>query len=206
MASQSQANCLSGQHVILEPLTLEHVPALKLAVADGDLWGLWYTSVPHPDEMKTYVQTALDTEKRGESLAFVVRDKVSGEVVGCTRICAWEQAHRRLEIGYTWYAKRAQRTGINTETKLLLLTYAFETLDVMAVEFRTHWHNQASRQAISRLGAKQDGVLRNHKLLKDGTVRDTVVYSIIDAEWPAVKQSLQFRLAKYGSQEYGARG
>ena len=137
---------------------------------------------------------ALEEKARGQSFPFAVRDRVSGEIVGCTRICNWESDNRRLEIGYTWYAKRAQRTGINTEAKLLLLTFAFETLDAIAVEFRTHWHNQASRQAIARLGAKQDGVLRNHKILKDGTIRDTVVYSIIDTEWPTVKNSLQFRL------------
>ncbi|WP_144208638.1 GNAT family N-acetyltransferase [Shewanella donghaensis] len=187
----------TGEHVILEPLTLEHVPALCLAAADGNLWELWYTTVPHPDDMKAYVDKALDQEARGESLAFVVRDKTSGEIIGSTRICNWDQANRRLEIGYTWYAKRAQRTSVNTETKLIILNYAFSTLDVMAVEFRTHWHNQASRQAIMRLGAKQDGVLRNHKLLKNGTVRDTVVYSIIDSEWPTVEQHLKHRLAHY---------
>ncbi|QFU25269.1 GNAT family N-acetyltransferase [Shewanella eurypsychrophilus] len=191
------AECLAGELVVLEPLTLEHVPALSLAVTDGELWLLWFTSVPHPDEMKAYVESAQAAEKQGEALAFAVRDKRSGEVIGSTRICSWDQANRRLEIGYTWYAKRAQKTGINSEAKRLLLSYAFETLDVMAVEFRTHWHNQASREAITRLGAKQDGVLRNHKLLKDGTVRDTVVYSIIDKEWPRVKQDLQFRLQQY---------
>ena len=123
-----------------------------------------------------------------------MRDKRSGDLIGSTRICSWDQVNRRLEIGHTWYAKRAQKTGINTEAKLLLLTYAFETLDVMAVEFRTHWHNQASREAITRLGAKQDGVLRNHQILKDGTVRDTVIYSIIDSEWPTVEQHLKCRL------------
>jgi RimJ/RimL family protein N-acetyltransferase len=186
--------CLSGEHVVLEPLSLSHVAALSLAVADGELWRLWFTSVPEPSEMKAYVSNALEEQARGQSFPFAVRDKVSGEIVGCTRICHWESEHRHLEIGYTWYAKRAQRTGINTEAKLLLLTFAFETLDAIAVEFRTHWHNQASRQAIARLGAKQDGVLRNNRILKDGTIRDTVVYSIIDTEWATVKSSLQFRL------------
>ena len=165
MGCEDNLGCLSGEHIVLEPVSLSHVAALSLAVTDGQLWRLWFTSVPEPME-----------------------------IVGCTRICNWESDNRRLEIGYTWYAKRAQRTGINTEAKLLLLTFAFETLDAIAVEFRTHWHNQASRQAIARLGAKQDGVLRNHKILKDGTIRDTVVYSIIDTEWPTVKNSLQFRL------------
>ena len=192
--STERSECLSGEYKVLEPLTLEHVPALSLAVADGELWQLWYTSVPHPDEMKSYIETAIAAEQRGEALAFAVRDKRSGELIGSTRICSWDQVNRRLEIGHTWYAKRAQKTGVNTEAKLLLLTYAFETLDVMAVEFRTHWHNQASREAITRLGAKQDGVLRNHQILKDGTVRDTVIYSIIDSEWSTVKQHLKHRL------------
>ncbi|WP_420787844.1 GNAT family N-acetyltransferase [Shewanella chilikensis] len=192
--------CLTGEHVILEPLSQDHLPALSLAVADGELWRLWYTSVPHPDEMKEYIQQALESEQRGETLAFAVRSRDSGAIVGCTRICNWDQANRRLEIGYTWYAKSVQRSAINTETKLLLLEYAFETLDVMAVEFRTHFHNQASREAITRLGAKQDGILRNHRLLKDGSVRDTVVYSIIDSEWPEVKQGLKDRLAFYSDQ------
>ncbi|PIW59278.1 GNAT family protein [Shewanella sp. CG12_big_fil_rev_8_21_14_0_65_47_15] len=186
--------CLSGEHVVLEPLSLSHVAALSLAVVDGELWRLWFTSVPEPSEMKAYVSNALEEQARGQSFPFAVRDRVSGEIVGCTRICHWESEHRHLEIGYTWYAKRAQRTGINTEAKLLLLTFAFETLEAIAVEFRTHWHNQASRQAIARLGAKQDGVLRNNRILKDGTIRDTVVYSIIDTEWATVKSSLQFRL------------
>ncbi|MCE9684816.1 GNAT family N-acetyltransferase [Shewanella sp. AS16] len=189
--------CLSGERVVLEPLTLEHTAALSLAARDGALWELWYTSVPHPDEVAAYIQEAMKSESLGESLAFAVRDKLSGLVVGSTRICSWDQANRRLELGYTWYGKSAQRSGINTETKLLLLGYAFETLGVIAVEFRTHWFNQASRQAIARLGAKQDGVLRNHKILKDGSLRDTVVFSILDSEWPAVKANLQFRLLQH---------
>lgn len=194
MDCEDNPGCLSGEHIVLEPLSLSHVAALSLAVNDGELWRLWFTSVPAPSDIKAYVVNALEETARGESFPFAVRDRISGEIVGCTRICNWESEHRRLEIGYTWYAKRAQRTGINTEAKLLLLTFAFETLAAIAVEFRTHWHNQASRQAIARLGAKQDGVLRNHKILKDGTIRDTVVYSIIDAEWQTVKNSLQFRL------------
>ncbi|MCH1932042.1 GNAT family N-acetyltransferase [Shewanella sp. A25] len=188
---------LSGEHVVLEPLSPSHVAALSVAVTDGELWRLWFTSVPEPNEMKAYVAQALDEQAKGKSFPFAVRDKHSGQIVGCTRICNYEAEHCRLEIGYTWYAKRAQRTGINTETKLLLLTFAFETLKAIAVEFRTHWHNQASRQAITRLGAKQDGVLRSHKILKDGTIRDTVVFSIIESEWPTVKQHLGFRLKQH---------
>ena len=197
MSNAKVPNALVGERVILEPMMREHITALSVAVCDGELWRLWYTNVPHPDEMKTYVEAAIAAEARGEALAYIVRDKFTGEVVGATRIMAWDQPNRRLEIGHTWYAKSAQQTGINTEAKYLLLSYAFETLDVMAVEFRTHWHNQRSREAITRIGAKQDGVLRNHRLLKDGTVRDTVVYSIIDSEWPDVKQQLRSRVAQY---------
>lgn len=186
--------CIPGDLVVLEPLTLEHVAALSLAVADGELWHLWYTNIPRPSDMKSYICDALHQEDRGEGLAFVVRERSSGIIVGTTRICNWEQEHRRLEIGYTWYAKSAQRKGLNVETSLLLLSYAFETLDVMAVEYRTHWNNEAAREAISRLGAQQDGVLRNHRILNDGTVRDTVVYSIIESEWPEVKAHLKQRL------------
>ncbi|QYJ95477.1 MULTISPECIES: GNAT family N-acetyltransferase [Shewanella] len=197
MSQDALRGCLSGERVVLEPLQEEHIPALSIAVSDGELWNLWYTSAPHPDEMKTYVEQALASEQRGEALAFAVRDRHSGQIVGCTRLMSWDQTHRRIEIGHTWYAKSAQRTGVNSECKLLLLTYAFETLDVIAVEFRTHWHNQRSREAITRLGAKQDGVLRNHRILKDGTIRDTVVYSIIASEWPSVKQNLKFRMRQY---------
>lgn len=194
MDNYTDLDCLSGEYVVLEPLSLSHVAALNVAASDGQLWRLWFTSVPRPEEMKAYVTQALEVQERGEAFAFAVRDKTSGQIVGCTRICDWQVEHRRLEIGYTWYAKRAQRTAINTETKLLLLRYAFETLYAMSVVFQTHWHNLASRQAIARLGAKQDGVLRNHKLLKDGTMRDTVVFSILESEWPSVKNNLQFRL------------
>ncbi|KFZ38745.1 GCN5 family acetyltransferase [Shewanella mangrovi] len=188
---------LSGEYVILEPLTLDHLAALSIAVADGELWNLWYTSVPRPEEMKDYILTAMAEEKRGESLAFAVRHRASGTIVGCTRLCHWDQPNRHIEIGYTWYSKSVQRSAVNTECKLLLLNYAFSTLDVIAVEFRTHFNNEASRQAIMRLGAKQDGILRNHRILKDGTVRDTVVYSIIDSEWPEVKANLKRMLSQY---------
>ncbi|GGI84532.1 GNAT family N-acetyltransferase [Shewanella gelidii] len=189
--------CLTGERVVLEPISIDHVAAMSLAVADGELWNLWYASAPHPDDMKQYVEAALEDESRGDSLVFVVRDKSSGQIVGTTRILAWDQPNRRLEIGHTWYSVKAQKTFVNTESKLLLLTYAFETLDVMAVEFRTHWCNQTSREAITRIGAKQDGILRNHKLLPDGSIRDTVVYSIIDREWPEVKHNLKVLQQQY---------
>ncbi|NKF51560.1 GNAT family N-acetyltransferase [Shewanella sp. WXL01] len=199
MSKVDRSLCLTGEHVILEPLSLDHVPALINAANDGQLWELWFTNVPDNDSMKTYVEKALEAESIGQALAFAVRDKVSGSVIGCTRICNWDQANRRLEIGYTWYAKSFQRTAVNTESKLLLLNYAFTALDCIAVEFRTHWHNKVSRAAIGRLGAKQDGILRNHRIQADGTLRDTVVFSIINSEWPAVEASLKSKLAEHGN-------
>lgn len=194
MANTESQACLEGNQVTLEPLSRDHIPAMQIAVTDGNLWELWFTGVPHPDDVSAYVDKALAMQAEGTALAFAVRDSTSGELVGCTRICNWEKPHKRLEIGYTWYARRYWQTGINTESKLLLLTYAFETLEVIAVEFRTHWHNQRSRQAISRLGARQDGVLRNHRIMANGIKRDTVVFSILDSEWAGVKQHLEFRL------------
>ena len=187
---------LKGVIATLEPLAAEHEPALAKAASDGELWRLWYTSIAPPSGMRDYVATALDMRGRLGAMPFVVRENATGEVVGCTRYFNVDAVNRRLEIGHTWYAKRVQRTGVNTECKLLLLGHAFETLKCIAVEFRTHWFNHASRAAIARLGAKQDGVLRNHQLMPDGAKRDTVVFSIIDGEWPAVKQHLKFKLAR----------
>lgn len=187
---------LHGAHATLEPLAREHVAALAAAAGDGELWRLWYTSVPAPGREEAYVVAALDMRERQHAMPFVVRDNASGDIVGCTRYFNVDPAHRRLEIGYTWYAKRVQRTPINTECKLLLLGHAFDTLGCIAVEFRTHWFNHASRAAIARLGAKQDGVLRNHQLMPDGSRRDTVVFSIIDGEWPAVRAHLRYQLDK----------
>ncbi len=144
--------------------------------------------------MHEYVAAALDMRERLDALPFVVRDNATGDIVGSTRYFNVDAANRRLEIGHTWYARRVQRTPVNTECKLLLLTHAFETLRCIAVEFRTHWFNHASRAAIARLGAKQDGVLRNHQLMADGAKRDTVVFSIIDNEWPAVRAHLAYQL------------
>lgn len=184
---------LSGEHVRLEPLRIEHAPALEQAAADGELWRLWYTSVPAPGQAHAYIETALRDQAQGRSLPFVVLDG-EGSVVGSTRYCHIEAAHRRLEIGYTWYAQRVQRSALNTEAKRLLLAHAFDTLNAVAVEFRTHWFNHRSRAAIERLGAKQDGVLRNHMIMPDGTLRDTVVYSIIASEWPTVRTHLDHQL------------
>jgi len=187
---------LKGEHATLEPLEAKHEAALRGAAADGELWRLWYTSVAPPDRIGEYIARALDMRERLGAMPFAVRQNATGEVVGCTRYFNVDAANRRLEIGHTWYSKRAQRTAINTECKLLLLTHAFDVLRCIAVEFRTHWFNHASRVAIERLGAKQDGVLRNHQLLADGSKRDTVVFSIIDGEWPAVRQHLKFQLER----------
>jgi len=187
---------LKGEHATLEPLEAKHEAALRGAAADGELWRLWYTSVAPPDRIGEYIARALDMRERLGAMPFAVRQNATGEVVGCTRYFNVDATNRRLEIGHTWYSKRVQRTAINTECKLLLLTHAFDVLRCIAVEFRTHWFNHASRTAIARLGAKQDGVLRNHQLMADGTKRDTVVFSIIDNEWPAVRQHLRFQLEK----------
>ena len=186
---------LRGEHVTLEPLGNEHLHAIEAAAADGELWNLWYTSVPAPDKTHDWLAAALAMRERDGALPFAVRANATGDVVGSTRYFHVDAGNRRLEIGHTWYAQRAQRTAVNTECKLLLLAHAFETLRCIAVEFRTHWFNHASRAAILRLGAKQDGVLRNHQLLQDGSRRDTVVFSIIDGEWPAVKRHLQHQLS-----------
>jgi RimJ/RimL family protein N-acetyltransferase len=187
---------LRGEHVTLEPLAPDHLAAICNAAADGDLWNLWYTSVPAPEQTEAWLTATLEMREREGAMPFVVVLNATGEVVGSTRYFHVDAKNRRLEIGHTWYAKRVQRTAVNTECKLLLLTHAFEALGCIAVEFRTHWFNQASRTAIARLGAKQDGILRNHQLMPDGSRRDTVVFSVIDAEWPAAKRHLEFLLAR----------
>jgi N-acetyltransferase len=187
---------LQGRHATLEPLAPGHLDEIRAAASDGELWRLWYTSVPAPERTSAWLAATLEMREKQGALPFVVRDNTDGSLVGSTRYFNVDAANRRLEIGHTWYARRAQRTAINTECKLLLLTHAFETLRCIAVEFRTHWFNHASRTAIARLGAKQDGVLRNHLLMPDGSRRDTVVFSIIDGEWLAVKQHLRFLLER----------
>jgi RimJ/RimL family protein N-acetyltransferase len=200
MSVWSTVPTLVGQHVRLEPLALEHVPALQAAARDGELWRLWYTSVPDPDGMRAYVEKALAQRAAGRAMPFVVRDH-SGDIVGSTRFGDIEVEHLRVQIGWTWYAKRVQRTALNTEAKRLLLAHAFDVLGCGSVEFRTHWFNHASRSAIARLGAKQDGVLRNHMRMPDGSWRDTVAFSIIAGEWPAVRSHLDHLL---GGREGGA--
>ena len=194
----TQPVMLAGRHVRLEPLRAEHADGLRLALSDGELWRLWYTHVPAPDGVEAYIAEALRGQAAPDALPFVVLD-ADGAVAGCTRYCNIAASQRRLEIGYTWYARRVQRTGLNTEAKRLLLAHAFEDLGAIAVEFRTHWFNQRSRTAIARLGAKQDGVLRNFNRDPDGAFRDTVVFSIIESEWPAVRKHLDFQLAHGGA-------
>jgi RimJ/RimL family protein N-acetyltransferase len=187
---------LTGDLVTLEPLHPDHADALGAAVADGRLWEHWYTSVPAPDEMPAEIDRRLAEQAAGTMLPFTVR-RAGGPIVGMTTYMDVDLQTPRLEIGSTWTARSAQRTGVNTESKLLLLTHAFETLGCIAVEFRTHWHNVQSRTAIAALGAKQDGVLRSHRWARDGTLRDTVVFSIIESEWPAVRSGLRHRLARH---------
>ena len=186
---------LRGEQVTLEPLDRAHEDALRAAANDGELWRLWFTSVPAPDAVADYIGVALGMREKG-GMPFVVRENANGGVIGCTRYFNVDAENRRLEIGYTWYAKGAQRTGVNTECKLLLLAHAFETLKCIAVEFRTSWFNHPSRNAIARLGAKQDGVLRNHQIAPDGVYRDTVVFSILESEWPSVRRHLRFELER----------
>lgn len=187
---------LSGSHAVLEPLSLDHLAGMIEAVKDGELWNLWFTSIPSPETAEAYIRTALDMRENAGAMPFIIREKETGKIIGCTRYFNVDESNQRLEIGYTWYSESYQRTAVNTECKYLLLTHAFEKLGAIAVEFRTHWHNHASRAAIARLGAKQDGVLRNHQKSADGVYRDTVVFSIINLEWPVVKKSLEFKLNK----------
>ena len=185
---------LESESIILSALSVEHRDGLINAASDGKLWQLWYTNVPSADNVSDYIATALKQKNEGCSLPFVVFHKPTNKIIGSTRYCNIDSINRRLEIGYTWYAKSYQRSSVNTECKMQLLSYAFEKLNCIAVEFRTHWHNQPSRAAIARLGAKQDGVLRNHKIHGDGSLRDTVVFSILNTEWPAVKKNLIYKL------------
>lgn len=184
---------LKGDLVTLIPMTKAHRDAMVEATSDGKLCELWYTAVPSDNTIDAYIDTALKEHAADRSLPFCVIENSSQKLIGSSRYLNAEQQHRRLEIGNTWYRASAQRSGINTECKLLLLSHAFETLNAACVEFRTHWHNHPSRNAIARLGAKQDGVLRNHQIDASGAHRDTVVFSIIEHEWPTVKRSLLFK-------------
>lgn len=185
---------LVGNLVTLEPLRQDHHDGLVDAARDGELWRLWYTSVPRAQDMRQEIDRRLGLQAAGSMLPFTARRNDTGRVIGMTTYMHADPVNRRLEIGSTWNAVSAQRTGTNTESKLLLLAHAFDDLGCIAVEFRTHWMNQQSRSAIARLGAKQDGVLRNHERLPDGSLRDTVVFSIIEPEWPSVRNELKRRL------------
>lgn len=184
---------MSGRHAVLEPLQSTHADGLRAAVEGSGLDALWYTSVPAAGRVDAYVRDVLDAQVAGRVLPFTVRD-AAGAVVGTTRFYGLDPRVPRLLIGYTWYAPRVQRTGLNTECKLMLLGHAFDTLGCASVGFETSWFNFRSRAAIARLGARQDGVLRNSARHADGTLRDTVVFSILDTEWPAVRRNLQSRL------------
>ncbi|MGJ5023097.1 GNAT family protein [Bradyrhizobium oligotrophicum] len=184
---------LRGPHASLLPLSADHHDALVEAVSDGELWKLWYTAVPKPETMAREIERRLGLLAAGSMLPFTVLD-ADGRVAGMTTYMNVDAANRRVEIGSTWYAKRVQRSALNTQCKRLLLAHAFEAMDCIAVEFRTHFFNHQSRRAIERLGARQDGILRSHQIAPNGTLRDTVVYSITAAEWPTVKAHLDYQL------------
>ena len=187
---------LASELVRLEPLGLQHIEGLKRAAADGELWTIRVTSVPDPDDTRGYIERALQAFAEGHRLAFAVLDARSGEVIGSSSYHDIVPAVERLEIGYTWYAKSRQRTHVNASAKLLLMTHAFETLGARLVGWRTDNFNFASQRAIERLGARKDGVLRHHAVRRDGTIRDTVMYSMSVGEWPEAKAELQSRLAR----------
>jgi RimJ/RimL family protein N-acetyltransferase len=187
---------LADPRIRLEPLGLQHVEGLKRAAADGELWTIRVTSVPDPDDTRGYVERALQAFAEGHRLAFAVLDAASGEVIGSSSYHDIVPAVERLEIGYTWYARSRQRTHVNASAKLLLMTHAFEALGAKLVGWRTDNFNFASQRAIERLGARKDGVLRHHAVRRDGTIRDTVMYSMTVAEWPEAKAELEARLAR----------
>jgi len=190
---------LEGHGVRLEPLTAAHAPGIAAAAADGALWELWYTSVPRPEEAAAYVATALEGREAGHMLPWAVVDAATGAVVGSTRYHDIVPAIDRVEIGYTWYAQSRQRTHVNTACKLLLFGHAFESLGCQVVGLRTDNFNFGSQRAIAALGAKKDGVIRHHAARRDGTVRDSVMFSVLASEWSDVKRHLALRLARRGA-------
>ncbi|MGF0538387.1 GNAT family N-acetyltransferase [Agrobacterium sp. ES01] len=187
---------VEGKYVSVVPLSMDHRDDLVAAVADGELHRLWYTVIPKPEDMGTEIDRRLGLRKAGSMLPFAVIDQASGRAVGMTTYMNIDAVSRKVEIGSTWYRQSVQKTPLNTECKLLLLEHAFEKLDCICVELRTHALNVQSRRAIERLGAKLDGVLRSHSIMANGTVRDTAAYSIIASEWPAVKANLNWQLEK----------
>jgi RimJ/RimL family protein N-acetyltransferase len=187
---------LKSARVTLEPLAQRHRDDLAAAVEDGELWKLWYTAIPPPEGMAAEIDRRLGLQAAGSMLPFAAIDGATGRAVGMTTYMNVDAVNRRVEIGSTWYRRAAQRTGLNTHCKLLLLRHAFETLGTIAVELRTHFFNHQSRRGIERLGAKLDGILRSHQVAPNGTLRDTCVYSIIAAEWPTVKAHLEFQASR----------
>lgn len=196
---------LTGTHVRLEPLRVEHRDALVQAVQDGELWQLWYTTIPTPEGMTAEIERRLNLQAQGSMCPFAVVDPASGQAVGMTTYMNIDATNRRVEIGSTWYRQSVQRTPLNTEAKRMLLAHAFENLNCIAVEFRTHFFNQQSRRAIERLGAKLDGVLRSHQINTHpsgaGALRDSCVYSIIASEWSNVRSHLDFQLSRARNEE-----
>lgn len=187
---------LVGEHVILKPLALAQTEQLIEAVCDGELWNLWYTRIPRPEEMVAEINRRLALQQAGTMLPFYIEDRHTGQALGMTTFMNIEAAQRRVEIGSTWYRCSAQRTHVNTESKKLLLRHAFEVWNCIAVEFRTSSFNLQSQAAISRLGAKLDGILRSHQIVEEDVLRDTHVYSILQHEWPAVQHNLEYLLNK----------
>jgi RimJ/RimL family protein N-acetyltransferase len=188
---------LEGHGVRLEPLSKEHEKALAEAARDGKLWELFFTSVPEPEQVSSYISQALENQKQGEMLPWAVRDLKSGEIVGSTRYHDIIAVSDRVEIGYTWYARRCQRSHVNTACKLLLFSFGFEEINCKVIGLRTDNFNFRSQKAIEALGAKKDGVIRHHVPRRDGSIRDTVMYSVLAHEWPDVKKHLQLRLKKH---------
>ncbi|GAB3799367.1 GNAT family protein [Humibacter antri] len=196
MTSFAETVPLFGPLATLEPLSLDHAEGLGRAAADGELWKIWYTTVPTPDGMAAEIERRLALQQQGTMAPWAIRNTRTGELVGMTTYCNISQPDLRVEIGYTWMAASAHGTGVNPDAKRLLLARAFDTLGCNAVYFHTHWHNRQSRAAIERLGAKQDGVLRSYQVFK-GVVRDTVTYSILNIEWPAVRHGLDARIGQH---------
>jgi len=192
---------LEGKHVRLEPLSDVHKDGLCEAIFDGKLWQLFVTLVPHPQDIDTFVSNAIQENELGNGLAYATIDKETDRIAGSTRFMKANLANKRVEIGYTFLGQRWQRTAINTEAKLLMLTHAFETMDLNRVEFLTDYLNAKSRKAILRLGAKEEGILRNHMLMPDGRIRDSVIFSIIKNEWPGIKQHLGYQLDSRAGQK-----
>lgn len=204
--SYTHAAALENEHVELHPLSADHHDDLVAAVVDGDLWRTWFARIPSPNGMAAEIERRLSRHADGPIAPWAIINPVSGRAVGMTTYLNPDCANRRLEIGSTWIGRHAQGTLINPAAKLLLLERAFDALGWIAVEFRTHWHNHQSGAAIARLGAKQDGILRNHVIMENGTIRDTVVFSILDSEWPTVRYGLTERLAQPGHRTQRASG